>query len=140
MASWCTNFLCQEVDNFLLARGRCLSWFTGVDCKIYVGSVLLIVEKQGTYLHVYGSSEAALVLAFYINCPTLITKQEFWKWLYQNKNISNSKFVNASEFNEALHILIWICHKVEVHIYAMYLTLRYADSLLCAMDFGTVLQ
>lgn len=82
MASWCTNFLCQEVDNFLLAQGRCLSWFTGVDCKIYVGSVLLIVEKQGTYLHVpvYGSSEAALVLAFYINCPTLITKQEFFSY------------------------------------------------------------
>lgn len=36
--------------------------------------MLLTVEKQGTYLHVYGSSEAALVLAFYINCPTLITK------------------------------------------------------------------
>lgn len=59
-----------------------------------------------------------------------ISKQEYFKF----------KIFNASEFNEALHILIWICHKVEVHIYAMYLTLRYADSLLCAMDFGTVLQ
>lgn len=53
----------------LLGAGACPDLL--VLTRIYVGSVHSIVEEQGTYIdvyYVYSSSEAASVLAFYINC------------------------------------------------------------------------